>query len=53
MTQSSIRCKRHRFLPSIIADAVWLYVRFDLSLREIEEMLFGRGIDVSYERIRR
>jgi putative transposase len=33
--------------------AVWLYVRFNLSLREVEEMLLERGIDVSYESIRR
>ena len=36
-----------------MAHAVWLYVRFNLSLREIEEMLLKRGIDVSYETIRR
>lgn len=45
--------KRHRFPPEIIAHAVWLYVRFNLSLREVEEMLLKRGIDVSYETIRR
>ena len=47
------RYKRHRFPPEIIAHAIWLYVRFNLSLREIEEMLLERGIDVSYETIRR
>jgi len=41
------------FPPEIMAHAVWLYVRFNLSLREIEEMLLKRGIDVSYETIRR
>ena len=45
--------KRHRFPPGIIAHAVWLYVRFNLSLREVEEILLKRGIDVSYETIRR
>jgi putative transposase len=45
--------KRHRFLPEIIAHAVWLYFRFPLSLRLVEEMLFERGIVVSYETIRR
>jgi len=45
--------KRHRFPPEIIAHAVWLYVRFNISLREVEEMLLKRGIDVSYETIRR
>ncbi len=49
----SISYKRHRFPPQIISHAVWLYVRFNLSLREVEEMLLERGIDVSYETIRR
>jgi putative transposase len=41
--------KRHRFPPQIIAHAVWLYFRFPLSLRLVEEMLLERGIVVSYE----
>ena len=45
--------KRHRFPPQIIAHAVWLYYRFPLSLRLVEEMLLERGILVSYEIIRR
>ncbi|MBD2750268.1 IS6 family transposase [Microvirga sp. BT688] len=45
--------KHHRFPPEIIAHAVWLYFRFPLSLRLIEEMLLERGILVSYETIRR
>lgn len=53
MQTPSISYKRHRFPPEIIAHAVWLYARFNLSLREIEEMLLERGIDVSYESIRR
>ena len=53
MQTPSISYKRHRFPPSIIAHAVWLYVRFNLSLREVEEMLLERGIDVSYETVRR
>jgi putative transposase len=44
---------RHRFPPQIIAHAVWLYYRFPLSLRLVEEMLLERGIAVSYETIRR
>lgn len=44
---------RHRFPPSIIQRAVWLYFRFPLSLRDVEEMLAERGIDVSYQTIRR
>ncbi len=35
-----------------ISHAVWLYYRFSLSFREVEEMLFERGIDVTYETIR-
>ncbi|MET0531007.1 MAG: IS6 family transposase [Microvirga sp.] len=45
--------KRHRFPPEIIAHAVWLYFRFPLSLRLVEETLFERGIFVSYETVRR
>jgi putative transposase len=45
--------KRHRFPPQIIAHAVWLYFRFPVSLRLVEEMLLERGIVVSYETIRR
>jgi putative transposase len=45
--------KRHRFPPAIIALAVWLYFRFPLSLRLVEEMLLERGVIVSYETIRR
>ncbi len=53
MQTSDIIFKRHRFPPQIIAHAVWLYLRFNLSLREVEEMLLERGIDVSYETVRR
>ena len=45
--------KRHRFSPEIIAHTVWLYFRFPLSLRLVEEMLLERGIVVSYETVRR
>ena len=48
-----ISYKRHRFPPEIISHAVWLYFRFPLSLRLVEEMLLERGISVSYETIRR
>jgi putative transposase len=44
--------KRHRFPPDIIAYAVWLYYRFNLSHRDIEDLLAERGIIVSYETIR-
>jgi putative transposase len=41
-----------RFPQEIIAHAVWLYFRCSLSLRDVEELLFARGIDVTYETIR-
>ena len=44
--------KRHRFPAEVIRHAVWLYFRFSLSLRDVEELLAARGIDVSYETIR-
>ena len=44
--------KRHRFPPEIISYAVWLYYRFNLSHRDIEDLLAERGITVSYESIR-
>ena len=53
MTSPSVSYKRHRFPPAIIAHAVWLYFRFPLSLRLVEEMLLERGIVVSYETVRR
>lgn len=53
MNTATVSYKRHRFPPQIIAHAVWLYFRFPLSLRLIEEMLLERGIVVSYETIRR
>jgi len=49
---ASISYKRHRFPPVVIQHAVWLYFRFTLSLRDVEEMLAQRGIEVSYETIR-
>jgi putative transposase len=45
--------KRRRFRPEIIAHGVWLYFRFPLSLRLVEEMLLERGIAVSYKTVRR
>ncbi len=44
--------KRHRFSAEVIQYAVWLYFRFTMSLRDVEELLAQRGIDVSYETIR-
>ncbi|WP_339949284.1 IS6 family transposase [uncultured Albimonas sp.] len=44
---------RHRFPPAIIQHAVWLYLRFALSYRDVEDLLAERGIDASYETVRR
>ena len=44
---------RHRFHPDIIKRAVWMYFRFNLSFRDVEELMGERGVDVSYETIRR
>ena len=44
--------RRHRFPAEIIGYAVWLYFRFPLSLRMVEEILAARGIDVSHETVR-
>ena len=46
-------CRRHRFHPSIIQTAVRLTYRFRLSHRDVEELLARRGIDVSFETVRR
>ena len=45
--------RRHRFAPPIIQHAIWLYLRFTLSYRDVEELLAQRGLDVSYETVRR
>ncbi|WP_232787737.1 hypothetical protein [Paraglaciecola sp. MB-3u-78] len=42
----------YRYPPQIISHAVWLYHRFTLSFRDIEELLSARGITVSYETVR-
>src|ERR1700755_1502628 len=44
--------QRHRFPPEVIRYAVWLYFRFPLSLRMVEEMLAAREIFVTYETVR-
>ena len=48
-----ISCRRHRFPPIIIQHAVWLYCRFTLSYRDVEGLLAERGLDLSYETVRR
>jgi transposase-like protein len=43
----------HRFPPAVIQPAVWLYLRFTPSYRDVEELLAERGLDLSYETVRR
>jgi transposase-like protein len=50
MVQLSYR--RHRLPAKIIQHAIWLYLRFTLSYRDVEELLAERGLDVSYETVR-
>jgi transposase-like protein len=45
----TISFARHQFPPEVIRHAVWLYVRFTLSYRDVEDLLAERGLDVSYE----
>src|SRR6267143_5339659 len=45
--------RRYRFPASIIQHAIWLYLRFTLSYRDVEDLLAERGLDVSYETVRR
>ena len=52
MSRSKSLYKRHRFPSEIIQYAVWLYHRFNLSHRDVEDLLAERGIEVSYESIR-
>ena len=49
----TISFARHQFPPTIIRHAIWLYVRFTLSYRDVEDLLTERGLDVSYETVRR
>ena len=49
----TISFARHQFPPAIIRHAVWLYIRFTLSYRDVEDLLAERGLDVSYETVRR
>src|SRR4051794_18508285 len=49
---AEISYRRHRFPPVIIKHAVWLYLRFTLSYRDVEELLAERRLDISYETIR-
>ena len=49
----TVSYSRHRFPAEVIQHAVWLYFRFSLSFRDVEDLLAQRGIDVSYETVRR
>src|SRR2546429_9583358 len=52
-TMTKISYAGYRFPPVIIQQAIWLYVRFTLSFRDVEDLLAERGIFVSYETVRR
>jgi transposase-like protein len=52
MTMQPISFKRHRFPPGVIRYAVWLYFQFTLSVRDVEELLAKREIEVSRQTIR-
>jgi transposase-like protein len=49
----TISFARHQFPPAVIRRAVWLFMRFTLSYRDVEDVLAERGLDISYETIRR
>lgn len=53
MSRNAPTYKNHRYPIEIVARAIWLYFRFNVSLREVEEMLLERGVIVTYETIRR
>jgi putative transposase len=49
----TVSYSRRRFPAEVIQHAVWLYFRFSLNFRDVEDLLVQRGIDVSYETVRR
>jgi putative transposase len=49
----TVSYSRHRFPAEVIQYVVWLYFRFPLSFRDVEDLLAQRGNDVSYETVRR
>src|SRR6478735_3574833 len=53
VTTATPSYKGHRYPVEIINHCVWLYFRFPLSFREVEELMLVRGVAVSYETIRR
>ena len=52
MTSQPLSCRGYRFPPASISHAVWLYYRFGLSFRDVEDLLAERGVTVTYEAIR-
>ena len=53
MTSQPPSYRGYRFPPVIISHAVWLYHRFSLSFRDVEDWLASRGVSVTYEALRR
>ncbi|MGW2126445.1 IS6 family transposase, partial [Streptomyces sp. NPDC001758] len=53
MGSASLSHKGHRYPVEVISHCVWLYHRFPLSFREVEELMLERGVTVSYETVRR
>ena len=52
MSEHEPSYRGYRFPPKIISYAVWLYYRYSLSFRDVEDLLAQRGFEVSYETIR-
>src|SRR5438477_4741804 len=52
MTAPESLYRRHRFPPEIISHCVWLYFRFSLSFRDVEELMSCRGVSLTYETVR-
>jgi putative transposase len=50
---SALFLSRHRFPPAVIQHAIWLYLRFTLSYRDVKALLAERGLDLSYKTVRR
>jgi transposase-like protein len=53
LVMTQISYSGYRFPPEIIQQAIWLYLRFTLSFRDVEDLQAERGITVSYETVRR
>ncbi len=52
-TTAALSYKRHRYPSEIISHAIWLYYRFSMSFRDVEELMTARGVVLSYETVRR